>query len=160
MGGFIPWHKVDLPLRAARSIWISTTRPDGRPHAMPVWFWWDGRDIWVATQRGSQKGRNLARQPWAVVHVGDGDDVIILEGLAQEVTEPSELERVKQAWQEKYVDPYTGARASVPEEGDVVYRIRVKRVMTWEYGVVGTRTDWRMENGVSQARRSATIHGA
>jgi PPOX class probable F420-dependent enzyme len=145
MGGFIPWHKVDLPLRATRSIWISTTRPDGRPHAMPVWFWWDGRNIWVTTQRSSQKGMNLARHPWAVLHAGDGDDVIILEGPAQEVTEPVELERANQAWQEKYVDPYTGARATIPAEGDAVYRVRVRHVMAWEYGVVGTRTDWRLD---------------
>jgi nitroimidazol reductase NimA-like FMN-containing flavoprotein (pyridoxamine 5'-phosphate oxidase superfamily) len=45
MAGFIPWHKVDLPLRAGRSIWISTTRPDGRPHAVPVWYVWDGARI-------------------------------------------------------------------------------------------------------------------
>jgi hypothetical protein len=51
MSGFIPWNKVDLPLRALRSIWISTTRPDGRPHAVPVWFVWDGASLYQGVRR-------------------------------------------------------------------------------------------------------------
>ena len=23
-------------------VWLSTVRPDGTPHIVPVWFWWDG----------------------------------------------------------------------------------------------------------------------
>ena len=76
MPGFIPWRKVDLLLRSQRTIWISTTRPDGRPHAVPVWYWWDGQAVYFATPRQSQKAKNLAQQPWVIVHAGDGDDVI------------------------------------------------------------------------------------
>ena len=142
MPGFIPWSKVDLPLRSHRSIWISTSRPDGRPHAVPVWYWWDGQAIYFATQRHSQKAKNLVQQPWVVVHAGDGDDAIILEGSAAEVTDPDDLTRINADYMEKYVDPHSGAKATIPNDGDVVYRVRVKHVMTWEYGVVATRTDW------------------
>src|SRR5262245_59047983 len=94
MPGFIPWSKVDLPLHSFRSIWISTTRPDGRPHTVPVWYWWDGHALYFATQRQSQKAKNLMRQPWAIVHAGDGDDVIILEGLVEEVSDVDDLARI------------------------------------------------------------------
>lgn len=80
MPGHVSWRSVDLTLQATRSIWLATTRRDGRPHAMPVWFWWDGRDVSFITSRTTQKGRNLASQAWVVAHAGDGDDVIILEG--------------------------------------------------------------------------------
>ena len=59
MTNFIPWRKVDLPLKAQRSIWISTTRPDGRPHAVPVWYIWDGTNIYFITRRDMQKAKNL-----------------------------------------------------------------------------------------------------
>lgn len=143
MPGFIPWSKVDLPLRSARSIWISTTRPDGRPHAVPVWFWWDGHDIYFATPRRSQKVRNLTQQPWVIVHAGDGDDVIVLEGPVEEIAAPERLAAINAHYMEKYVDPHSGAKATIPNDGDVVYRVQVEHVMTWEYGVVATRTDWR-----------------
>lgn len=85
--GFIPWRKIDHFLQAFRSIWLSTTRPDGRPHAVPVWYIWDGRHLYLISDRNFQKSRNLAHQPWIIVHAGDGDDVIILEGLIEIVTE-------------------------------------------------------------------------
>lgn len=145
MPGFIQWRTVDLPLTATRSIWLATTRPDGRPHAMPVWFWWDGRDIYFITGRSTQKARNLAHQPWAIVHAGDGDDTIILEGPTEIVTDRDELRHVDEQYRQKYVDPHSGARATVFNEGDDVYRLRTRHVMAWSYGVVGTRTDWRFE---------------
>jgi PPOX class probable F420-dependent enzyme len=142
MSGFIPWHTVDNPLRAFRSIWVSTTRPDGRPHAVPVWYWWTGKEIYFATHCDSQKAKNLAHQPWVVIHAGDGDDVIILQGAAEVVTDQAEKERVNAAYMEKYVDPYSGTRATLQAETDVIYRVAIQHVMTWEYGAMGTRTDW------------------
>jgi len=112
---------------------------------MPVWFWWDGRDVYFITQRSTQKARNLAGEPRAVVHAGDGDDAIILEGPVETVVDPDELARVDAGYQEKYVDPGSGARATILNEGDDCYRVRVEHVMAWLYGTIGTRTDWRFD---------------
>jgi Predicted flavin-nucleotide-binding protein len=139
--GFIPRNKVDTWLKGFRSIWVSTTRPDGRPHATPVWYLWNEEHIYFASNKKSQKARNLARQPQIVVHAGDGDDVIILEGIVEVVTDPSEWAQVNIAYMEKYVDPHSGAKASI-EDTDNLYRVNVRRIMSWEYGVVSTRTDW------------------
>lgn len=142
MGGFIPWRKVDLQLSSLRSIWISTTRPDGRPHTMPVWFCWDGLHIYFVTGKDTQKAKNIAHQPWAVVHAGDGDDAIILEGGAAIVTNAKEQQRIDAAYREKYVDPHSGAQASIFAVDSDLYRVDVARIMTWEYGAIATRTDW------------------
>ncbi len=142
MAGHIPWSKIDRFLQSFRSIWVSTTRPDGRPHAVPVWYWWDGRHIYFASGAQGQKVRNLARQPWVIVHAEDADDVIILEGPATAVTDPAEWARVNAAYMEKYVDPGSGAQATLTPENDVLYRVNVTHVMAWEYGTVAHRTDW------------------
>jgi PPOX class probable F420-dependent enzyme len=143
--GFIPGNKIDNWLRAARSIWVSTTRPDGRPHAVPVWFLWDGLNVYFISARSLQKAKNLAGQPWIVVHLGDGDDVVILEGPTEIVTEREELDRVEAAYREKYVDPGSGAHATIFEPEADLYRVDVKRIMAWEYGTVANRTDWKFE---------------
>ncbi|SRR6266498_101776 len=140
--GFIPWIKIEHWLQAFRSIWISTTRPNGRPHAVPVWYIWDGRNLYFISARNLQKSRNLKGQPWIVVHAGDGDDVIILEGLAQIVTDKEELDRIDEAYSAKYVDPGSGAQATIFEPDVDLYRVAVKHVMAWEYGTVANRTDW------------------
>ena len=145
MSGHISWGWVDRNLRALRSIWLSTTRPDGRPHATPVWFTWDGSTLYFTTHRSSQKARNLAREPWVIVHAGDGDDVIILEGNVEIVTEQAELDRVDKERGEKYVDPGSGARDTIRAEGIVVYRLPRWHAMAWMYGTMGDRTDWRFD---------------
>jgi PPOX class probable F420-dependent enzyme len=143
--GFIPWSKIDYFLRAFRSIWLSTTRPDGRPHAVPVWYIWDGQDLYFISGRSLQKSKNLARQSWIVVHAGDGDDVIILEGPVEIITDRADLEKVDAAYGAKYVDPGSGAQATIFEPEADLYRVRVKHVMAWEYGTVANRTDWKFE---------------
>lgn len=143
--GFIPWSKIDHFLQAFRSIWVSTTRPDGRPHAVPVWYVWDGRSVYFISGRQLQKSKNIAHQPWIIVHAGDGDDVIILEGPADIVTDRAELEKVDAAYRAKYVDPGSGAQATIFEPDADLYRVDVKHVMAWEYGTVANRTDWKFE---------------
>ena len=140
--GFIPWNKVDTWLRGFRSIWVSTTRSDGRPHAVPVWYVWDGQSIYFCTSPTSQKAKNLTTQSSIVVHAGDGDDVIILEGTAEIVTDVNVHSQINQAYMEKYVDPHSGAKATISET-DNLYWVKVKRIMSWEYGVVATRTEWK-----------------
>jgi PPOX class probable F420-dependent enzyme len=147
--GYISWGWVDRQLRATRSLWVSTTRPDGRPHAVPVWFTWDGRTLHFSTHERAQKARNLERTPWVVIHAGDGDDVIILEGQAEVVASTDELRQVDAARAEKYIDPKSGARDTILTEGTVVYRVRLRRAMAWMYGDMAGRTDWWFDAGPS-----------
>jgi Pyridoxamine 5'-phosphate oxidase len=143
--GFIPWTKVDARLQALREIWVATASPGGRADAVPVWFWWDGTSIYFTTKADSRKASNIARQPSVTLHNGDGADPIILKGEAETVTGRDELERVDRAYAAKYVDPGSGARATVFVEGDIVLRVRPRIVTTWEYATCSNRTDWRFD---------------
>jgi PPOX class probable F420-dependent enzyme len=140
--GHIPWRKVDLRLGSLREIWVATTDASGRPDATPVWFWWDGTSIWFTTKASSRKARNLERQPAIVLHNGDGADPIVLKGDAELVTSRDELDRLDAAYREKYVDPGSGARATIFVEGDVAFRVTPRLVMAWEYATCANRTDW------------------
>jgi pyridoxine/pyridoxamine 5'-phosphate oxidase len=147
MGGHIPWRVIDTQLQALRTVWISTTRPDGRPHSVPVWFLWENGDkpgIVFLSHDKTQKNRNLEAQTWAVIHAGDGDDTYILEGVVERLTDTAELDALNRAYMEKYVDPYSGARASFGAE-DAIYRLHVKHVMVWIYGAIINRTDWHFD---------------
>src|SRR5262249_32264941 len=56
--GFIPWSVVERDLCAARTIWLATARPDGRPHAVPVWFVWLAGAVYTISRRDLQKAVN------------------------------------------------------------------------------------------------------
>ena len=77
-------------------------------------------------------------------HLGDGDDVVIVRGRANVIADPSEQATVDAACQLKYVDPHSGAKASIFDNpADDLYRIEIERVIAWSYGTVGTWTEWR-----------------
>ena len=102
-GEKFPWSRVSEVFAGARNYWIATARADGRPHAAPVWgVWLDGL-FYFSTGKESRKARNLAGNPNVAVHVeGPGGEVVILEGVAEEISDASILKPVWQAYNAKY----------------------------------------------------------
>ena len=73
-------------------VWLSTVRPDGGPHLVPIWFWWDGSAILVFSKPNAQKVRNLRARPSVMLALGDADDdfdVGLLEGTAELLDRPT-----------------------------------------------------------------------
>lgn len=147
--GHLRWESVDARLRALREVWVATSDGQGRPDAVPVWFWWEGFLLYFSTHPQSAKTRNLRRQPEIVVHNGDGADPIIIRGTAEPVDDSTALARVDAAYRAKYVDPLTGTEAPVlglDEIPAVVFSVRPRLITAWSYADYGTRTDWRFRN--------------
>lgn len=141
--GVLPWQQVDHRLHASRTMWLATTGPDSRPHVAPVWFFWDGHRVTFTTSMRTRKGRNLSHHDRVVLHLGDGDDVVILEGVAVPVTDETLLENLQRAYGEKYPQPVTGEPALLhPTADHVVHQVAPERIITWTYGNTRTRTDW------------------
>ncbi len=84
---------VDQRLRKEPIIWLSTVRPDGRPHLVPVWFLWDGKTILIFSQPGNQKMRNLQQNQnvmLALEALEQGEDVVLIEGKAELIGRPAQ----------------------------------------------------------------------
>ena len=137
----LDWSEVSARVASARNYWVTTVRPDGRPHAVPVWGVWLEETFYFATDRSSRKGRNLAANPALVVHLESGDEVVILEGTAEEITDPSLLARFVEAYDAKYqIRPDAGNPAHV------VYALRPRVVHSWlERDFPGTAVRWVFE---------------
>jgi hypothetical protein len=80
-----------------RTCWLATTRPDGRPHLMPViGFWVDGA-MHVVAGEGTQKARNIAANDRCVIATGSTTlpslDIVI-EGRAEPIGDHAEVERM------------------------------------------------------------------
>jgi PPOX class probable F420-dependent enzyme len=84
MGGLDP--DVERFLRDESIVWLSTARPDGRPHLVPIWFSWDGRSFLIFSKPEAQKVRNLRSNPEVMLALGEPDDdfdVQLVEGRAE-----------------------------------------------------------------------------
>ena len=100
--GMLSWSWAEQRLVQARNYWVATTRPDGRPHAMPVWGVWLEDAFFFGSGRESAKSRNLAANPAAVVHLESGDETVIIEGRAGPVLDKDLEQRVDAAYAPKY----------------------------------------------------------
>ena len=79
----LPWRWAVDVLNRARIQVSSTVRPDGRPHAMPLWGLWLGDVYCLSTAITSVKSNNLKANDRCVVTAEDGDDAVIVEGRAE-----------------------------------------------------------------------------
>ena len=100
--GLLDWGWATERLERARNYWISTASPDGRPHAMPVWGVWLDDVLYFSSAPNSRKARNLAANPRTVVHLESGDEVVIVEGTADLVTDEALLKRISEDYSAKY----------------------------------------------------------
>ena len=50
---------------------LATTRPNDEPHIVPVWYQYDGQDVFIVTDRNSVKVRNIGKNPSVALIVDD-----------------------------------------------------------------------------------------
>jgi hypothetical protein len=100
--GLLPWNWATERLRESRNYWIASARPNGRPHAMPVWGAWIDDAVVFGTSRDSVKAGNLRASPEVVVHLESGDEAVILEGAVEEVTDLDVLRAYADECERKY----------------------------------------------------------
>jgi nitroimidazol reductase NimA-like FMN-containing flavoprotein (pyridoxamine 5'-phosphate oxidase superfamily) len=150
-----PWRDGCDLVTAADTFWLSTVRPDGRPHVTPLIGVWHGDAFWFATGPDERKAHNLAANPSCVVTAGrselaPGGLDVVLEGQAELVGVDAELEAVAAAFAEKYgTDIWDwavrdGAFTDREHGGRVlVFRVRPARGLGFRKGDHFSQTTWR-----------------
>ncbi len=124
--GLLPWDWAAERLERAHNYWVATASKEGRPHAAPIWGLWLDERFYFSTARASRKGRNLAANPRAVVHLESGDEVVIVEGEVKEVIGRNSLDRLALAYGEKYT-----LEIAFTDPGSVVYALTPSRAFAW-----------------------------
>ena len=127
----LAWDDVRKDLEDAPVYWVSSVRPDGRPHVVPRdGNWLD--DTWY--YGGSPKtvhNHNIEANPEVVVHIGDGMKAIMVEGRSEFVkTDQSTGERLAEVSNVKYA--HYGMK-NKPEDYTErgIWAVRARRVIAW-----------------------------
>lgn len=124
---------IDQRLHTDPIIWLITVRPDGQPHAVAVWFIWDGDSFLIFSRPNNQKVRNLRSNARALLAVDDtreGFDPITIEGTAT-LLAPGEADTTHEAYNQKYSEriKQIGFTPEQMAEYSQAIRIRPTRVM-------------------------------
>jgi nitroimidazol reductase NimA-like FMN-containing flavoprotein (pyridoxamine 5'-phosphate oxidase superfamily) len=104
--GPTPWSATMHVLEHAEMYWLSTVRRDGRPHVTPLMAVEHDGAMYFSTGFREQKYRNLESNDRLALTTGTntfarGLDVVV-EGRAVRVTDRETLERLADAYEEKY----------------------------------------------------------
>lgn len=140
--GLLPWAWARERLERSHNYWVSTTRPDGRPHAAAVWGVWSNEAFYFSTGRLSRKARNLARDPNCVVCTENASEAVVVEGLAQTVDDSKVLQQVSRVYEAKYGSGYPG--------DSNVYTVQPRVAFGFieaEAEFTGSATRWRFGKG-------------
>lgn len=126
-GTLLAWPDVETRLAGASHYWLATTRPDGRPHVVPLdGLWVDGRWYFGGADT-TVRHRNLLADGRAALHLADATSAVIVDGVCT-IEQPSDEFASDLAARSKAKYGY-GPPASVYKGG--VWALRPVRVMAW-----------------------------
>lgn len=121
----LAWPQARARLEQAETYWLATAGPSGEPHVASLWGVWDEDALYFNGLSTARWARNLATNPAAVVHLDDGNHVLIVEGRVDDAVPPLAIgRRVADHWSRKY-----GRLA--PEPTDSIYRLTPRAARGW-----------------------------
>jgi len=113
---------------------------------MPVWgVWLEGRFLFSTGPR-TRKARNLTSNPRAVVHLESGAQLVVVEGVARQVSDAGVIESFVAAYNPKYSWNFTTADLSSGE----LFEVHPLKAFAWlgdegaDFSTTGTR--WLFED--------------
>ena len=146
-----PWQEGVDQLTHAQIYWLTTVRPEGRPHVTPLMGLWIDDAFYFSTGETERKAKNLAQNPHVVVTTGanrldEGLD-IVLEGTAERLTDTAALQQIADGYDGKYDGwHYTvGDGVLVGESGNeaIVFRVAPETVFGFVKGDTYSQTRWQ-----------------
>jgi general stress protein 26 len=143
-----PWAEARDQLEAAEVFWLSTVRPDGRPHVTPLVAIWLDDAPWFVTGPTERKALNLASNSQCILTTGcndlnEGLDVVV-EGEAVAVTDKATLQRVADTFSAKYPDPFKFTVGGFHGGGGdgLVFRIDARKAFGFRHMPLSSQTRW------------------
>jgi hypothetical protein len=138
------WGVATTALEAAEVYWLTSVRPDGRPHTTPLIGLWHDGAAWFCTGPGERKARNLEGNAHVTMTTGgnslsEGLDLVV-EGDAVRVTDEAALARVADLYVAKYGEAWRfqvadGAFVSPENPGPAhVFRVTPTKVFGFAKG--------------------------
>ena len=147
------WSQARKGLEGAEVYWLSTVRPDGRPHVTPLIAVWHDGALSFCTGATERKAKNLEHNPHVILTtgsnaLGEGLDLVV-EGDARRITDDARLHALADAYESKYgEDWHFDVRDGTFHQGDIealVYEVAPTTAFGFGRGERYSQTRWRFE---------------
>ncbi|MEU5545397.1 pyridoxamine 5'-phosphate oxidase family protein [Streptomyces sioyaensis] len=152
------WSAAVGGMTEADIFWLTTVRPDGRPHVTPLLAVWADDALHFCTGPGERKAKNLAANAHCVLttSTAGGNDLhagldVVVEGEAVQLQDEAVLRRLAELYVEKYGSDWhfdvrggafhgQGGRA-------LVFRVEPVTAFGFGRGETYSQTRWRFDGG-------------
>ena len=133
------WDAARDALSAAEIFWISTVRPDGRPHVTPLMTVLIDDELYFCTGPTEQKARNLEVNTNVALTTGassmTGGLDLVVEGDAVRVTDAPTLAAAAERYRSKYGWMFEGRDGALhSDDGGEAYLFRVDATTAFAFG--------------------------
>ncbi len=153
----IPWSRALAALESTeprtQTPFLATTRPDGRPHVAALGALWDNGKVYFVSGAPTRKSQNLALNPNCVISMSLTGIDLVIEGVAEQVTDDETLHRLAkryadQGWAPTVEDGAFTHEYSAPSAGPPpwnLYAVTPSTVFGVATAEPGGATSWRFE---------------
>jgi PPOX class probable F420-dependent enzyme len=137
-------EEIETFLSVPRMARMATTASNGKPHLVPVWYYYDGTDILVTAAKGTKRTKNVKNNPNVSIVIdiveGKAEDIsylnakaVVIEGEA-EIRDDTDGSFAKKMY-ERYAgknslnNPMVQASVIMPR---YILTIRPVKIMSWD----------------------------
>jgi PPOX class probable F420-dependent enzyme len=137
-------EEIETFLSVPRMARMATTGSNGKPHLVPVWYYYDGTNILVTAAKGTKRVKNIKYNPNVSIVIdiveGKAEDIsylnakaVVIEGEAEirDDTDGSFAKKMYERYAGKNVldNPMVQASVIMPR---YILTIRPVKVMSWD----------------------------
>ena len=124
---YVDWEWVAAQMTESENYWLSSVRPDGRPHVVPRWGAFIDNKLFYDGSPETRHARNIIENPHVTLHLESGNQVVIMAGTSKPADKPSPefAKRLAEAISGKYaVQGYSPEPTQWDEGGLYVFTPR------------------------------------
>src|SRR5262245_18503700 len=147
------WAEAVEQLEKAELFWLTTVRPDGRPHVTPLLALWLDGALYFSTGAEERKAKNIAHDTHCGMTTGrntlyeEGLDLVV-EGDAVRVRDEALLRRVADRYEAKYgpachYDVRDGTIVGLRDNVALVFAVAPTTVFGFGKGALFSQTRWQ-----------------
>lgn len=115
---------------------LATADKNGKPHVVPVWFVLDGKTVYVHSDVGLKKNKNMKENPfvsvvWDEVTASEEVHGVMVQGTAKHLPDDKEYDKVRKLLYNRYPHYYNKKENHFEYDEVDIFRIDVEGKVSW-----------------------------
>jgi len=129
---YVTWGWVAEQLTESKNYWLSSVRPNHRPHVVPRWGVFMDNKFYYDGSPETRHAQNIIANPNVSLHLESGDQAIILEGVSKPSGKPERefANRLAAEYRRKYTQHGYSPEPTQWDEGGL-YVFTPRQCLAW-----------------------------